>query len=308
METILTIKPTSKSNFLKAVRPRVFSEQMINGERRLVDGGEFSGNRVDGVKGIKRIKFNNDLHAYPIGELTREELNSLVAACRFVNDMPKHPDRGRVILTADPTDQLDPFFNNRRAEIRLEEYVGDLSSANPFHRIFAAYAKATPEEFLSSANPYSRAAKLKVVDLNKEVSDTKKVVDNSKKATELYMALNSDKKTKIALTLGLIKKQDTDIDLTDAALWKLCTATDDASLDKRNLFIALANLSTDKFNNRFLVTKARSKGKLKEVRNQGWLLNGIPIGLTLDDVHRYFDDINNQTIIAELEKSIIGKS
>lgn len=305
METTLTIKPSGKSNFLKAIRPKLFTEVMVNGERRLTSDGEFQGERIDGVRGTKRIKWDGT--KYPTGTLTKDELNALVASCKFINDKVGHPDRGKLILTADPQDFDDPFFSHRDCEIRLEEYTGTLTSERPLHRIFMEYVRAFPTDFSTSKSPAgNRSAKLKVIDVGSEASDIKKSVDTSKKAVELYLSLNADKRSKIALALRAIRTEKTDMDLIEAALWKICTGIDEQSEQKRLDFISLATLPTERFNNRYLIVKTQSRGKLKELPRQGWVLNGVPIGLRIEDVNKYFDDPNNAQIIADLEKTILG--
>jgi len=309
MESILTIRPAKQSNILKSIKANMLVEKVNSqGVKINEDIGNYNGLVIPGILGGNRIRWNDTLKMYPVGSLKPDELNALVKECKFVNDKYGHPDRGRPIVTADPRDYNDPFFINRKAMVKLEEASTTLKSSDPFQKIFSEYLKTDFRNYKvnDDGSTTSRVARFEVVDTNTAIHNGQKTRVQSQKATRLLDNLNDDKKMKIAMYLALAPSEDTDRQLIDDALWKICVATEGPLLAKKDLFMSLAELATEKLGNRYLITKARSRGFLKKTK-QGWLLNGVNIGNTEYEVESYFDDKNNEDVIVTLENTLLTR-
>ena len=311
MEQTLTIKPARQSNILKDIRATLITENPgSDGTPVVTSTTPANGLTIPGIQIGKRIRWNHSLRKYHLGDLAQEELDILVTRCKFKNDMANHPDKGRFITTADPYDFADPFFNNRLAIIKLDECVGSLSSERPFEKIFSYYAKNAPLEFIDAdvneGNLSSLSAKYTIINSNNVIASTQKSRLKSEDASKLYFELNDDKKLKIAMYLGVVASEATDRSLIDDVLWKICIGKDNNSEVKRDLFIDLCKISTEKLSNRYIIAKAKGLGFLKKT-NKAWNLQGIEIGRTDLEVESFFDDINNQDVIDTLEKKIVTR-
>lgn len=313
MESILTIRPAKQSNILKSIKANMLIEKVNSqGLKINEDIGNYDGKVIPGVIGGNRIRWNDTLRMYPIGYLSkpehREEFLKLVRDCKFVNDKAGHPDKGRPIVTADPWDYNDPFFINRKAMIKLEELSATLKSSDPFQKIFSEYLKSDFRNYKvnEDGSTTSRVARFEVVDTNTAIHNSQRNRIQSQKATKLLDNLNDDKKMKIAMYLGIAPSEDTDRQLIDDALWKICVATEGPLLAKKELFMNLAELATEKLSNRYLISKARSRGILKKTK-QGFLLNGVNIGNTDYEVESYFDNKDNEDVIVTLENTLLTR-
>lgn len=276
-----------------------------NGQRE-EHKSSFDGFVIPGVSSRRRIRWSRVRREYPVGDLTDDELNALVAACKFRNDIYGHPDKGKLITVADRRDYNDPFFQNRQAFIDLQDASGTIRQDDPYQRIFSTFVKSNADPIWNVNNEGNLSlsgAKYSVVDTNSYISAGQQVRIKSQEAVKLLENLNDDKKIKIAMYLGLVPSENIDRQLVDDVLWKLCTSTADADDLKKDMFIELCKMSTERLSNRYLIAKARSRGFLKKTK-EGFLLNGIRIGSVQSEVDIYFDDPNNQEVIAALEASI----
>lgn len=308
MEEILTIKPARQSNILKSINANImFETDTSEGVKITNNLGAIKGLTIPGIQGNKRIIWNHQLRKFHVGDLSKDELNTLVAECKFKNDMPGHPDKGKMITSCDVYDFSDPFFNNRMADIKLAESVGNLSSLRAFEKIFSYYAKSTPMEFVDTdkdeGNLSSLSAKYQIINSNNVVGASQKTRLKSEDATKLLFSLNDDKKLKIALYLGLIPSENIDRQLIDDALWNICVGKENIHEVKRELFIDLCKVSTEVLNTRHLIAKCKTMGFLKKT-NGNWNLQGNQIGRTDKEVELYFDDLANGDIIGALENKI----
>jgi len=305
METILTIRPARQSNILKDIRANVLLESTDpNGIKTQRNLGNFEGRVIPGIVGGRRIRWNPIMRKYPTGTLELDELQKAVAACKFRNDIYGHPDKGKLITSADPYDFNDPFFINKQAMIRLEESFATLKSNTPFEKIFSKYITEDGNYNVNqSGSSSSRNAKFEVIDADTAVSSGQKTRLRSQKATKLVENLSDDKKVKAAMYLGLIPNESTDRQLIDDVLWKICIGTDAVSEAKKDILIGLCELPTEKLTNRYLIAKARQRGFLKKTK-AGNLLKGVNIGTTDFEVETYFDNVDNQNIIDILEKDL----
>lgn len=305
MEQILTIKPSRESNILKSIKANVIYEtQGDDGKIRTNNLGAPKSLVIPGTSGNKRISWNDEKRSFYLGEdLTDEDLNILVAACKFKNDMVGHPDKGRIIVTADRRDRFDPFFNHRMAQVLLEEATGSLNSSTPFEKIFIYYAKNSPKDFINNElgdqNVSSLSAKYVLIDSNNVATHKQKIRRDSQEASRLLENLDDSKKRKISMYLGVSEK--TDLSLVEDFLWDICVNPNKE--EQRKLFIQLCTLSTEKLAMRELIALAKQHGFLK-IKSGRWILQGVEIGKNDKEVDAYFDDLNNSDVIEALEKKI----
>lgn len=306
MESIVTVKPNLKSNILATSKVRKITEFITKvGNKESDDLGPYEGKRLPGVSTTRRIVWNSDLKRYPTGKLELDELNSLVAKCKFINDMGSHPDKGKMITQCDPFDFFDPFFNNMNTQIIFDDYEKDLNPKFPLEKIFISYMGSNAQDYNINDNgsSYSRLSTFSVIDKsNSENEIIAKVNDRIESIVRLN-ALNEDKQLKIALYLQLVNKENTSKNLVKKALEEMCTGKDYISEEKRKAFLELTDLPTDKLNNRYLIAKFKKRGKLRKI-NKAWLLNGISVGTTDKEVENYFDDLSNNDFIESIEKTL----
>ncbi len=241
------------------------------------------------------------------------DLNELVAGCKL-KYKPGHPLQGQFIKEADLTDFGDAFFNHKQLKVMAQEGDTLLDKERPFDQLILAGLLMNPEFQYQSAEdtgsqPMSNKIRYLIVDKGKELNSKKISREREQQAYDLYKGLNDQKKLAIAVSLNLIRDENTDRGLIDDVLWDFAKSKDkakDTYLSKQEIFIEMCNLKTDKLTTQYLIGKAKGAGFLKKT-NQGWMLFGQILGKTEKDVEKYFNDVDNadtQEVIANLEEQL----
>jgi hypothetical protein len=242
-------------------------------------------------------------------ETNSPELNELVAKCKFKYRVG-HPQVNQYIKETDIFDWSDPFMNHKSFRVIAQEGDTLLNKNHHFDQLVLAGLLEDPRfqyNSESGANtPFSNRVKYVIIDKGIEGNSRKISRQKSENVHELWKALTDVKKMAIAVSLGLVKDENTDREFVDDVLWDFATSKAQAKgshLSKQDVFVEMCEMGTAKLNTQYLIGKAKAAGFLKHTK-QGWMMFGVNIGRTDKAVEDYVNDTNNQELIDRLEKNL----
>jgi hypothetical protein len=242
-------------------------------------------------------------------------LDELVKSCRLKY---REGDKraGQMIESADIYDYADPFFTNKRLRVIAGEGETRLDKNHPLDKVILAGMLMDPKfKYVTEGShdlkntPSGTKVKYLIVDRDYETKSKTASGAKERKVSTLFDSLNDKKRMTIAMSLGLIVKEDTDREIIDNALWAYAkdqTKEKDSPLSKQDVFITYCDMDTKDLNTRFLIGRAKSKGLMKKTK-QGWLVMGHTAGKTDSEVERFFSNDDNQELIARLEEQLDQK-
>lgn len=284
------------------------------GRKTLRSLGEYKRDRLPGsTQGERTIIFSNQKKKYLLKgyEQNSEELNKLVENCRLFNDMPKHPDYGKQITACDIYNSSDPFFNNLKLRVKLEQGYGALNTEIPIENLLYLGALANPRFQIGGENSnaaLSGRAKYIIVDTEIDKEVRRNARDNRKKAEKLIDAMSDAKKRSIALVMGLIKVEDSDIDLITDLLEEVALDTKnntDLGMSRQAYLIKLAESDGDELESRKYVDLAFKRGMIKRDKGSSlYMLFGMQVGREKQNVIDYLMNPVNNEVLHKLIKAI----
>lgn len=289
-------------------------EKTNNGEKRLRSLGEYNRERLPGsTQGERTIIFSNNKKKYLIKgyETNSAELDELVAKCKLFNDMKKHPDFGKYITSCDIHNAQDPFFNNLKLRIKLDQGYGTFNTESPIEHLLYLGALLNSRFQIGGENlnpALNGRAKYIIVDAEIDKEVRKKSKDNKKKAEKIIENASDDKKRSMALVLGLTKSQDTDIDmitdlLEDVALDDKMNY--DLGMSKQAFLIKIGESESEELESRKYVDLAFKRGLVKRDKDTSlYMLFGMQIGKEKQNVIDYLMNPINNEILHKLIKAI----
>jgi hypothetical protein len=276
--------------------------------------GEYNRERLPGSnQGERTISYSTSKKRYILKghDTNSDELNELVKKCNLFNDIKKHPDYGRPITSCDLYNVHDPFFNNLKLVLRLDEGYGVLNTDHPLEYLLYLGALSNSRFQIGGENinpALNNRAKYIIVDTEVDKQARKKVRENRKTAEELINNMSDDKKRAVAFILGLTRSEDSSIDhitelLEDAALDTKMNP--DLKMSKQQFLIHLAKSSTDDLEARRYIDQAMRTGVIKKDREtQAYVLFGNSIGKEKQNVIDYLMNPTNSEIYLRMKSAV----
>jgi len=237
-----------------------------------------------------------------------KKLNDLVKGCKF-KYKTDHPKAFHYIEEADIYDVRDPFFNHDYLRIISREGQTTLDKDIPLDHIIylGCLANHDFQKGGETINPLlSSRVKYIITDKNIDTKIKKEVRTKAMRSTELYASLTDAKRLKIAMAMGLVASEEVDRALVDEVLWDASQSAISAPgfESKRDMFIAMCEANAEELNTRHMIQKAKSSGKLRKVKGQGYLLFGQPVGNSDRQLYEYFRNPENQEMLIRLEQAL----
>lgn len=285
-----------------------------NGSKDVRSLGEYKRERFpNSTQGERPIAYSATKKKYVLKgyETNSDELNELVKKCNLTNDIRSHYDFNKPITSCDVYNSKDPFFNHKSLKLSLDEGYGSLNTEYPldfliYQGVLVNHKFQTGGE---TSNPaLNGRAKYIIVDSSIDKNAKKKARDERKTAEKLLDNMSDDKKRSVALAMGLIVSEDTDIDqitdlLEEAALDDRKSISN--SMSKQKYLIKLAESSADELEARNYVNKGFKEGFIKRDReSNSYILFGIQIGKEKQTVINYLLNPVNSEILYKLQKAI----
>lgn len=275
------------------------------GQRSERSLGEYKRERFpNSTQGERPIAFSISKRRYNIKDYTvnSEELNELVKRCNLINDIPSHFAFNKKIEECDIFNIKDPFFNHKSLRLILNEGYGSLDTDNPLDLILYKGVLVNNKYQVggeTSNTALSGRAKYIIVDSSID-KDAKKNARAIRKEAELLIDnMTDEKKRSLALAMGLITSEDTDIDLINDIF-------DEYALNpkKQQSFIKFAKSSNEELETRSYINKG-FRGLIKKDRETNtFTLFGIQIGKDKQAVVTYLLNPINNEILYRLKKAI----
>lgn len=318
MSRIITIKPSPLSKRFTSYigsMERMSEVKRADGKSEYRSLGEYKQQRLPNSSQMERpISFSSQRKRWMLKNFpsNSEELNALVKACNLVNDMPKHPDFGRNIITCDVFNLQDPFFNNLLLKIVFSEGEGVLKPDDVprdrllYEGVLANYLFQISGDKINPA--LSGRAKYVVVD--KEIDAVFKQDKRDKKieAFELYKAMSDDRKLTVAMAMGLIKSEDIDRKTIDDVLWEAIeddkTKYADSGTTKQEYFLKIAKTDINDLAIRKTIQIAITKGVIKREKDLGYTAFGATIGRDRQAVITYLLKPENSDLLIRIENAL----
>lgn len=320
MAELITIRAKQGSKRFRAINGLMTQYQKITENNQETDraSGEYKSERFPNSRQMFRPLWSSSRRMWllkgfeKVGEDAKkqEELNKLVTACKLKYP-DNHPKAKHYIETADIYDSADPFFNHALLRVITYEGQASLDKSRPVDKVILAGLEANNQfqQGGEKINPVlSQRVKYVITDKNIDTEIKKEARTLTMEATKLFAGLNDNKKMKIALALGLISNDKVDRGIIDEVLWD--AAQDGKSLmggtrlTKQKAFIQMCQADSEELNIRHKIQKAKSTGRLKKHKAQGWLLFGQPVATTDGKLYEYFSDPANQEIMLRLEQAL----
>lgn len=318
MSRIITIKPSPLSKRFTSYigsMERMSEVKRSDGKSEYRSLGEYKQQRLPNSSQMERpISFSSQRKRWMLKNFpgNSEELNNLVKACNLVNDMPKHPDFGRNIVTCDVFSLQDPFFNNLLLKIVFSEGEGVLKPDDVprdkllYEGVLANYLFQISGDKINPA--LSGRAKYVVVD--KEIDAVFKQDKRDKKieAFDLYKAMSDDRKLTVAMAMGLIKSEDIDRKTIDDVLWEAIeddkTKYADSGTTKQEYFLKIAKTDINDLTIRKTIQIAITKGVIKREKDLGYTAFGATIGRDRQGVITYLLKPENSDLLIRIENAL----
>lgn len=314
---LITIQPSPLSKKFTNIADggmQKYTEVEVNGRKEFRSLGEFKQERLPGSSQREMpIAFSGSKRRFLIKDYDNnsEELNALVKKCNFINDMPKHPEYGRLITSCDIFNQMDPFFNNKKLHILLSEGAGILNTDIPVDLILYKGALVNPKFQIGGdkINPaLSGRAKYIIVDRSIDVTVKRNARALKKEATDIVDSMTDDKKLTVALAMGLIKSEDTDIETVTDILYEAAEDTkgySETGLSKQEYLIKIAKSDADDLATRKIINVAFSKGFVKrDKETTNYVLFGNQIGKDKQAATNYLLNPINNEMLFKLKQAI----
>lgn len=238
-----------------------------------------------------------------------DKLNYFVKQCRL-KYKENHPNAGRFIETADIWDPADPFFTHKQFRILANE--GDTALNKSIWMDYLVYqGLLMNKKFAVSASEtlkgiYPQSVKYILIDSGNQKTAKKESRERDLKIRNLYEEMNDQKRMAIALSLGLIRDENTDREFIDDLLWDFANSKSivgNAGETKQEVFIRMAEMNTADLNASATISKAKKQGYLKKTP-QGWMLFGSKVGKDEQEVLAFFLDKDNQKQIFRLQEQL----
>lgn len=284
------------------------------GKKSLRSLGEYNRERLPGsTQGERTIIFSNQRKKYLLKgyEQNSDELNELVKKCNLFNDMSKHPDFGRPIVSCDIYNSLDPFFNNLKLRVILQQGYGTLNTDIPLEHLLYLGVLVNPKFQVGGENSNAALngrAKYIIVDTEIDKQVRRDERSTRKKAEKLLDNMSDDKKRSIALIMGLVTSDDTDIDLISDLLEEVALDTrvnQDLGMSKQQFLIKLSESEGDELQSRKYVDAAFKRGMIKRDRSTSlYMLFGMQVGRDKQNVIDYLMNPVNNEVLHKLIKAI----
>lgn len=242
-------------------------------------------------------------------ENNSEDLNKLVAACKFKYKLG-HPLQNQFIKECDIFDFNDAFFSHKMLRALAQEGDVVLDKSRPFDQIILAGLLSNPKfQYSTDGNINTTTSnRVKYIIIDKGIEQNKRKTNREKELLvgDLWKNLTDKKKMAIAISLNLIASEDTDRGLIDDILYDYANSKENAkglAISKQDLFIQMCNMDTAKLNIQFTIGKAKAAGYLKRTK-QGWMLFGVNIGKSDQNVEEYFSNPDNQEMLFRLDEQL----
>lgn len=290
-----------------------------DGNKQIRSLGEYKRERFpNSTQGERPILFSTKNRKYMLKNYTgnSDELNALVKRCNLHNDMKNHKGYDSIIESCDIYNLKDPFFNNKQLKVVLDEGYGVLNTEHPLDFILYEGILVNSRFQIGgeNSNPMlSGRAKYIIVDSSIDKEAKKQDREDRKLAEKLIESMSDDKKRSVALAMGLIVKEDTDIGqitdlLEEAAIDTKKSVT--SNISRQKYLIKLAQATNDELEARSYINKAFKEGIIKRDReSNSYLLFGVQIGKDKQAVINYLVNPINSETLYRLQKAIdVNKS
>jgi hypothetical protein len=306
-------KKFGKESSMNGNMMQYMEEVDSNGTKSYKSVGEYNRSRLPGSnQGERTISYSTSKKRFMISgfETNNEELNELVKKCNLFNDIKKHPDYGRQIVSCDVYNLQDPFFNNLKLILRLDEGYGVLNTDHPIENLLYLGALVNSRFQIGgeTINPALNArAKYIIVDTEVDKLAKKKIRESRKTAEELIRNMSDDKKKAIAFIMGLTKSDDTSIDTITELLEDIALDTklnSDLGMSKQKFLIKLAESSTDDLETRRYIDKAMGSLIKLDRETRAYMLFGNPIGKEKQNVIDYLMNPVNSDVFLRLKAAV----
>jgi len=285
-----------------------------NGTKESKSIGEYKRHRFPlSTQGERPISYSTSKKKYILKDHPNnsEELNELVKKCNLINDIKGHYDYNRPIVGCDIYNTKDPFFNHKSLKINLDEGIGTLNTDYPLdYLIYQGVLQNNRFQVGGeTSNPaLNGRAKYIIVDASID-RDAKKQARNTRKTAEkLIEAMSDDKKRSVALAMGLIVQEDTDVEIITELLEEAAVdskASVSLTMSKQRLLIKLAEAPNEELAARNYVNNAFKKGLIKKDKEtSSYVLFGVQIGKDKQTVINYLINPVNSDTLHRLQKAI----
>lgn len=265
--------------------------------------GDYKASRLPGGGESHRVFYDVDKRRYDV-VLTAEELAVIVKDLRFIDPLTK-----KLIETADPRNEFDPFFIHEKLEIEVPNAGVTLDTDDSWGKYWWGAVQAEPKKFdvdNSTDNPLVRKVQsFKVTTAGHSEAEVNQNVKEGQMATERYHSLKEDYKEMINICRGLdITISDTPgisvlqnaiyLKITDQKDWKTKDGT-------RNItkFLALTDMTVEERSIRAKVGEAIGLGIITR-EGKRYEFDQTVLGQTPDKIYEFLSKKENKDIRKEI--------
>jgi hypothetical protein len=304
------------------IRPKNLDNPLIKGAKKMhktigegevfnMEGGravgEFKSQELPGsVKGY-RIKYSVGKRRYIMKdsegkELNDDEIQKLVKEAYFTYE--EGPQIGLPILSADPRNPLDPFFNHSRLGIFLTEGSGVFNpELNASENLVLKGLHAT-NEFSYTGNSNSASVKFVISDKNQDDNKAAAKVTDKVKAITMFAALTDAKKRSIGKIMNVGINDTTDRAIVESSMFNAINSDkiNSEGVPYTQLFIALCEAPSEEINLRELINSA--KGEIIKKTKTGYTFRGNRIANTDSGLYDFFKKPDNHELLLSLEEAM----
>lgn len=304
--TIITPKKNDNTLLRGA---KQFHKKLGEGEIMNMQGGkqvgEWNGQELPLTKQGRRIRYSMGKRRYLVidesgKEIPAEALDELVKKSYLT--YWEGPDKGKLILTADPANRADPFFNHPQLHTVLQEGNGKLDPDVSAMDKLIVYGLRGANDF-GVARGANNSGRIRYI-LSDKGEETNVAVENMKKKELVYKLLanlTDAKRLTVAKIMGLGVNHSSDRGTVDLALHNAIESkkSNADGISQQDLFISICNMDSEELNLRHLIADARVIRVIKPGKT-GFTFNGNRIASTDKGLYEYFSKSDNREILNDL--------
>lgn len=295
---IYTINYTKKNSFMNV--KGIPDKRRITPEGDIVDEGKYNQAVVPGASRVYRPKFSLRKKRYLVNA-TQEELN------KIVQDMRLYDDRGNQIMEAPLSNENAPFWHHKQCQLHMDNMSATIDDEVARDKFFLRCFEADPSFRVlgDEVNPAIAAnVKFSIAKAEQNVSRIDHDVDRSMRATELLNTMGYEKQVSILKAMG-IDTRNPDPGVVKNVLFKKITdekalRTGHSAENNLDLFLRLANSTSEELNLQALIEQARSSKVITKHKDGKYKFGAIILGKTLSEVRDYLKNEDNADVLNEI--------
>lgn len=303
------IKPSGSFGVVERGLAKVFREDRDGGERQEVS--DYQNTLLPGGSWPHRIFYDTDNRRYDIN-LKPADLKRIVEALHFQDPVSK-----KVIETADPGNEWDPFFNHEDLHIEVPNSGLSMDTDNVWGEFWYAAAESEPKKFninFTTDNELVRKGQLfNLTTSGHNEKEVKKEVQEGKRANLIYAAHIDDYQWMVETLRGLDVQVSSDVKidaLQDLIFVKITTEKDFKTRDGMRTiekFLLITDMKEEDRGTRAKITQAIGL-KIIEKEGKRYSFDGQVLGVSPEEIFVYLSKEDHADIKGLIFERIEEKS